>query len=107
MGQKNFSNKTKFDLDTTLIVRKGDAPGHEASTKKFVIPAMKDMPYTYSNGSDPYLDSVAVATKDPGGAIGANVRVLTRGGAIDNALNTNNSIVFTQDNESLVLAFHN
>ncbi|HEY0396379.1 MAG TPA: hypothetical protein VGD01_18025 [Candidatus Elarobacter sp.] len=107
MGQKLFSNKTKYDLDATLIVRQGDTPGHEAGTKKFVIPAMKDMPYTYSNGSDPYLDGVAVTTKDPGGAIGAKVRVITRGGSVDNALNTNSSIVFTQQDESLLLAFHN
>ena len=68
---------------------------------------MTDKPYTYSNGSDPYLDGVAVVSKEDGGVIGADVRVLSRGGKIDNALNMNNTIVFTQQNESLLLAFHN
>lgn len=107
MGQKLFSNKTGSDLKATVVVRAGDTPGHEADTQNFVIRAGQDERYQYSGNNNPYLDVVAVQSNGNGGQIMAEVRVLTRGSAADNALNTNDHITFTQQNESLLMAFRN
>jgi hypothetical protein len=107
MGQKLFSNKTPSNLNATLVVRKGDQPGHEADTRTFVIPAGRDESYQYSGDNNPYLDAVTVTSNGNGGQIGAEVRVLSRGSAVDNALNMNDHITFTQTGESLVMTFRN
>lgn len=107
MGQKVFSNKTHSDLKATLVVRKGDTPGHEADTRHIVIKAGQDERYQYSGNDNPYLDAVSVQSNGNGGQIGAEVRVISRGSAVDNALNTNDHITFTQQNESLLMAFRN
>ena len=82
-GQKKFINNSGSSLVVTLFVRRGDNPGQEAGTVIFKLNSGAQVSQVY--GSDTgsiYLDGVAVEVAD-------------RGSALDNVLNTNNTITFS------------
>lgn len=82
-GQKRFVNNSGSNLMVTLFVRRGDSPGQEAGTVIFKLNSGAQVSQTY--GSDTgsiFLDGVAV-------------EVVDRGSALDNVLNTNNTITFS------------
>ncbi|WP_208309466.1 hypothetical protein [Hymenobacter defluvii] len=108
MGAKNFTNQTPYAIAVTLTIRNGDIPGSEAGTQEFSLNPGHNQLYTYSQGTtNPYLDSV-VAVVDSGGNIIASQQAVTiRSSVVDDALNTNNTVVFTLQNQSLIVSYSN
>lgn len=108
MGVKTFLNQTPYPLSIMLTVRKGDTPGSEAGTQGLIVDAGQSQVYTYSEGStDPYLDGLVVDIDSAGGIIGAQQAVTVRSSAVDDALNTNNTVVFSLQGQSLVVSYSN
>lgn len=108
MGVKTFLNQTPYPLSIMLTVRKGDTPGSEAGTQGFLVDAGQSQVYTYSEGAtNPYLDGLVADIDSAGGIIAAQQAVTVRSSAVDDALNTNNTVVFSLQGQSLVVGYRN
>ena len=82
-GKKVFKNTTNQPLQITLFIREGDNPGNEAGTQIFQLAAGQSATHTYGTDTNSiYLDGIVA-------------EVVTRGSALDNLLNTNNTITFS------------
>jgi hypothetical protein len=107
MAGKIFGNRTPYDLSVQLTVRAGDTPGHTFGFVNVVIPSNTDQFVGYGNDSNPYLDGISLHGAGNGNKVASQETVLTRGSAVDNAFNTNDTVSFTQANQSIVMGFSN
>jgi hypothetical protein len=107
VGAKTFVNNTGYSLSVMLTVRRGDQPGTEAGVDSFSLGTGGSLFVRYSGDENPYLDGIAVNAVDRGNIIAAQEFVISRGSDVDNALNTNNTVDFGMQNQSVVLGFRN
>jgi hypothetical protein len=107
LGAKTFVNNTGYSLSVMLTVRRGDQPGTEAGVDSFSLGQGWSLFVQYSGPENPYLDGIAVNAVDRGNIIASQEFVITRGSDVDNALNTNDTVDFGLQNQSLVLGFRN
>lgn len=112
MAYKKLINKTGHDLEATLIVRKGDHPTDTAGTVEVKLSPCtyeecddgSTTVVTYGNEEDIFLNGIE-ARLNLDGNIVANRRVaLERGTPLDNLLNTNNTIEFFYDKNTVLLS---
>lgn len=108
MGAKTFTNNTPFEISITLTVRNGNTPGSEIGTQEFDLAPGQTQFYTYSQGpTNPYLDGLVAVVDSGGNVIASQQAVTIRSSAVDDALNRNNAVVFTIQNQSLVVNYNN
>ena len=107
MGAKKVVNQTSATLTVKLSVRKGDTPGTLAGTQTYQVPAGKTQVCTYSQNINPYLDSVALSASLDGGMVTSQQTVQTRGGRIDSAFNTNDTMTVSMSGGNLVSTYTN
>jgi hypothetical protein len=107
MGAKTFINNSSYTLSVMLTVRQGDQPGHVFSVNSFSIGPNGTLAVQYSGDNNPYLDGISVNAVGNGNIITSQNSVNTRGSAVDNALNTNNTVSFAIQNTSILIGFSN
>jgi len=108
MGVKTFTNQTPYPLNLVLTVRSGDVPGTLADTQDFALAAGQSQVYTYSQGStNPYLDGVVAVIDSTGNIISSQQAVTVRSSAVDDALNRNDTVIFSLQGQSLVVGYSN
>lgn len=107
MGAKTFINNTEYGVTVMLTVRRGDTPGNVAAVDSFSLGRGEHLLVTYSEDNNPYLDGISVNALGNGNIILAQDFVATRGSDVDNALNTNNTVSFGMQNQSIILSYSN
>jgi hypothetical protein len=107
MGAKTFINQTSYPLHITLTVRSGDTPGNEAGTQEFELAASQSQFYPYSDGTNPYLDGLVAVVDSAGSIIASQQAVTVRSSSVDDALNMNDTLSFSLQGQSLVVAYSN
>ncbi len=95
-GIKNFINQSGKDLTITLFIREGDPPDDEGGRLVVIVPkdGKLEVVYTGEPGSEGlvFLNGLLFEWQEGGDMVGVSQRVVTRGDAWDNTLNTNNTI---------------
>jgi hypothetical protein len=126
MAMKTLINRTGNELRLTLIVRKGDHPDQTAGTVDVELGAGPDaaqdtapaegrsarkdpsvQQVTYGNDVDIYLNGITAMMIQDGSGIGRREIVLERGSALDRELNTNDTIEFLYDGQSILVSATN
>jgi hypothetical protein len=115
-GMKKLINKTGNDLRITLIVRKGDQPDENAGTVDVYLAAGPDeqtgedkskQDVTYGDDVDIYLNGIETIMIENGSALGKREIVVKRGSALDNQLNTSETIEFLYDGQQVLVSASN
>ena len=115
-GMKKLINRTGNELMVTLVVRAGDQPDQTAGSVNVEMAAGPDKEsgkdgsvqnVSYGNDVDIYLNGIETTMIKNGSAIGERRLVIERGSKLDNALNTNDTIEFLYDGESILISATN
>lgn len=95
-GMKTFVNQTTDDIIVTMFIREGNSPDDIGNTQSVAVASGAQVKAVYEGyaGSDGYvfLDGLLVEWADGGNYIGVSRRVVQRGDAWDNILNTNDTV---------------
>ncbi|MCA9924631.1 MAG: hypothetical protein KC421_19785 [Anaerolineales bacterium] len=99
-GSKTFINNTDKDVNITLFVRAGDNPQDEGGTELVSVAkhgGHVEMIFEGDAGSlgYVYLNGLLIEWQDGSDMIGVSRKVVTRGDAWDNVMNTNNTVVIS------------
>ncbi len=107
MGIKTFTNNTGSALQVYLFVRAGSNPGCIRRRIGFTLIANKSKTIAYGSDTDPFLDGILAYQNSNGQYICTKMCVTARGSTADNLLNTNNTILFSLTNSSIVITAQN
>ena len=107
MAGKTFINETTYELNVELTSRLGDTPGHEGRPVYFKLLPQAQSEVLYGDDKNPYLDAIMVKARGEGNMMTSMAKVLTRGSSVDNDFNTNDHVIFTLTQDSLVTTFRN
>lgn len=95
-GMKTFVNQTADDIIVTMFIREGNSPDDIGNTQSVSVASGGQVKTVYEGyaGSDGYvfLDGLLVEWADGENYIGVSRRILQRGDAWDNTLNTHDTI---------------
>lgn len=98
-GEKRFVNASGKDVTVTLFIRAGDSPQDEGGTEAYDIAASgpnQEIHVIYEGepGGEGYvfLNALLVEWAEGGDKVGVSRRVVRRGDAWDDTLNTNSTI---------------
>ena len=98
-GKKTFINNSGKDITLTLFIREGDSPTDEGGKESYDLGSSApnnelEVVYVGEAGSEGYvyLNALLAEWQDGGDKVGVSKRVVTRGDAWDNLLNTNNTV---------------
>ena len=98
-GMKTIVNDSGIDITITLFIREGDSPSDEGGTEAYDVGARSpdnsiEVVYEGYPGSEGYvfLNALLVEWAEGGDKVGVSRRVVTRGDAWDDVLNTNSTI---------------
>ena len=95
-GMKKFINPTDKQINITLFIREGDSPDDEGPTDVVTVPAKGNGEYVYEGepGSEGYvfLNGLLIEWQEGSDMIGVSRKVVQRGDAWDNTLNTANTV---------------
>jgi hypothetical protein len=98
-GRKKFINQTDKDINITLFIRAGDNPEDEGGTEMVSVSKHDSVEMIYEGdaGSDGYvfLNGLLVEWSDGNNLVGVSRKVVTRGDAWDDKLNTNDTLTIS------------
>jgi hypothetical protein len=115
-GMKKLINRTGNELKVKLIVRRSNHTTETAGTVDLDLAAGPDnasgedrseQDVTYGNDLDIYLNGIETTMIVDGSAVGKRQVVVERGSEIDKELNTNDTIEFLFDGESILISATN
>ena len=101
-GMKTLVNDTGSDIWITLFIRDGDSPEDEGGTETYYLTGSSpnnsiEVIYIGDAGSAGYvyLNALLVEWAEGSDKVGVSKRVVTRGDAWDNTLNTNSTVTIS------------
>lgn len=111
-GRKTLINMSGHELEVTLLVRQGDLPSATAGTVNVDLPASSDedpgsATVNYGDDKNIYLNGLEVRMMVNGAAVKERRITLERGNDLDNTLNTNDTIEFLYDGQSILISGKN
>lgn len=115
-GMKTLVNRTGYPLEVTLVVRKGDHPAAEAARVTVQLAAKDDAAteqdesvreVAYGNAVDIYLNGILTRLTTDGGALDQQHLVIDRGSPLDRELNTNDTLDFLFDGQTVLVSARN
>jgi hypothetical protein len=99
MGSKRLINRAERPFLVTLTVRDGDEPGRTAREEMVYLADGSAEDVTYDRHDNPYLDAIRAKAADDS-ELELGVQVVERGDAVDQDLNTNDTVLFGLDFET-------
>ncbi|KPQ32322.1 MAG: hypothetical protein HLUCCA11_21805 [Phormidesmis priestleyi Ana] len=88
-GKKEFENKSKYQIDVIMVVRKSAQPLHTAGTETFSLNPGEKKWVKYGNDTDIYLNGLTLKSLAGGTVVQDSRITVQRGNKYDNLLNTN------------------
>lgn len=109
MASKLFINNTGYEINGNLTVRKGTQPGTNLNSVQFVLNAAMGSQQTinYGDAANIFVNQLEVSSLANGGYIVSNQLVVTRGSALDDLFNRNDTIYIAFQNQSFVITSSN
>ncbi len=108
MVQKLFINQTNYMVNGIIVVRQGDNPGTDLpTTVNFTVEANSQQMVPYGDANDPYVDQLTLSGLADGGLVLSDQIVMTRGSALDNLFNMNDTVTITLEASSFVITTSN
>lgn len=97
-GRKLFTNNSPYGMAVTLLVRASEDPRNQAGSEEFFLESRQSRWHEYGNHIDIYLNGINLVATTNGEIVGQQRVVITRGSALDDALNTRNAVDFDMSN---------
>lgn len=98
-GRKTFVNQTDKNINITMFIRAGDSPEDEGGSEIVSVSAHGQVEYIYEGEPGSlgyvYLNGLLVEWQEGSDMIGVSRKVVTRGDAWDNVMNTNNTVTIS------------
>ncbi len=99
-GMKKFINQTDKNIDITLFLRSGDSPQDEGGTEVVSVAPHGQVEYVYegepSSDGLVFLNGLLIEWQEGSDMVGVSRKVVQRGDAWDNTLNTNNTVIIAE-----------
>lgn len=99
-GRKKLINMTNKSIHITLFIRDGDEPQDQGGIETVPVAAfgMADIFFDGDPGSAGYvfLNGLLIEWQEGSDMVGVSRKVVVRGDALDNALNTNDTVTIQQ-----------
>jgi hypothetical protein len=93
MAQKLMVNQTNYTINGTLTVRSGNNPGgQEWGQVPFILQPNSQEMVPYGDANDPYVDQLEISAMTDGAVLLTDQIVITRGSALDNQFNMNDTV---------------
>ena len=98
-GRKTFVNETGKNLNITMFVRAGGTPQDQGGTEEVSVATGQQIEAIYEGfpGAEGYvfLNGLLIEWRSGPNMIGVSQKVVDRGDAWDNTLNTNDTVTIT------------
>lgn len=108
-GRKKLINMTDKNIHITLFIRDGDNPQDQGGIETVPVAAFGTAEIFFDG--DPgslgyvYLNGLLIEWQEDYDMVGVSRKVVVRGDALDNALNTNDTVTIQQVSAGLLDAF--
>lgn len=109
MARKLMVNNTDYEINGTIVVRKGSQPGEDDGAVDFKLakgPGTQEF-VNYGSEQNPYVDQLTISAMTNGAVVLSDQIVITRGSELDNMFNMNDTIYIALDGESVKITSGN
>jgi hypothetical protein len=107
MGRKRFINRSAYDVEVQLGVRRGNMPGEIKEVKSFDLCHDAEIVVDYGDEKNPYVDQITVKGVCAGSMTQETLTVLDKSSALDDMFNCNDTVQISYDECVFQLEFRN